>query len=86
MWQRIKRYFRDSETLFWARFQAVLGVVAGIITYVEPEVLAPLMPAEWFPYFLVVNGILTEYLRRRRASDLNGEPDPKEPDWETGDA
>lgn len=70
MWTRIKRIFSDSETIFWARLQAALGVVAGVVTYVDPQVLAPIIPGEWFPYFLVVNGVLTEFLRRRRAEDL----------------
>jgi hypothetical protein len=33
---------------------------------VEPTVLAPIIPSEWFPGFLVANGIATEFLRRRR--------------------
>lgn len=70
MWTRIKAFFADSETIFWARLQAVIGVVAGIVTYVDPQVLAPVIPGEWFPYFLVINGVLTEFLRRRRATDL----------------
>lgn len=70
MWTRIKAFFSDSETVFWARAQAALGIVAGIVTYVEPQVLAPIIPGDWFPVFLVINGVLTEYLRRRRADDL----------------
>lgn len=70
VWQRIKRFFKGSETIFWARLQAALGVVAGVITYVDPTVLQPILPPEWFPWLLVVNGLLTEYLRRRREKDL----------------
>jgi hypothetical protein len=33
-------------------------------------VIAPVLPAEWFPYLVTANGVLTEYLRRRRAEDL----------------
>jgi hypothetical protein len=66
MWNRIKAFFSDSETIFWARIQAALGAVALILTYVEPTVLAPIIPSEWFPGFLVANGIATEFLRRRR--------------------
>jgi uncharacterized membrane protein HdeD (DUF308 family) len=66
MWNRIKAFFSDSETIFWARLQAFIGVVAGLVTYVEPTALAPIIPSEWFPAFLVVNGIATEFLRRRR--------------------
>ncbi|PAQ06784.1 hypothetical protein [Mesorhizobium temperatum] len=70
MWTRIKSYFSDSETIFWARLQAAIGVVAAVVTYVDPQVLAPLIPSEIFPWFLVINGLLTEFLRRRRAEDL----------------
>ncbi|MER8602777.1 hypothetical protein NKH48_03145 [Mesorhizobium sp. M1233] len=70
MWSRIKKLFSDSETIFWARFQAALGVVAVVVTYVDPQVLSPIIPSEWFPLFLVINGVLTEFLRRRRAEDL----------------
>lgn len=70
MWKRIKKFFSDSETIFWARLQAVLGVIAGIVVYVEPHVLAPVLPPEWFPVFLVINGLATEYLRRRRERDM----------------
>jgi hypothetical protein len=66
MWNRIKAFFSDSETIAWARIQAALGTVALILTYVEPTVLAPIIPSEWFPAFLVANGIATEFLRRRR--------------------
>ncbi|RWB98846.1 MAG: hypothetical protein EOQ56_19115 [Mesorhizobium sp.] len=70
MWTRIKSYFSDSETIFWARLQAVIGVVAAVVTCVDPQVLSPIIPGDWFPWFLVANGLLTEFLRRRRAEDL----------------
>ncbi len=70
MWTNIKNFFLGSETIFWARMQAFIGIVAGIVTYVDPQMLAPVIPSEWFPYFLVVNGVFTEFLRRHRATDL----------------
>ena len=70
MWQRIKTFFKDSETIFWTRLQAFIGVVAVIVTYVEPEVLAPVLPPSWAPWMVVANGILTEYLRRRREAGM----------------
>jgi hypothetical protein len=47
-----------------------VGLLAGVVTYVDPAVLQPVVPSEWFPWLLVANGVLTEYLRRRRADDL----------------
>jgi hypothetical protein len=64
------KWFSNSETILWARIQTALGVVASIVTFVEPSVIAPILPAEWFPYLLVANGVFTEVLRRLRASDL----------------
>lgn len=71
MWQRLKRFFRDSETLAWARVQMLIGIAAEALTYVDPSTLAPVFgDARWFPWFLMLNGVATEYLRRRRADDL----------------
>lgn len=69
MWQRIREFFRDSETIAWARIQAVLGFLAVIITYVEPALVVPVL-GDYAPWFLLLNGLATEYLRRRRAEDL----------------
>ncbi len=72
MWARIKSFFKSSETIFWARLQAVLGFVALALTYVQPEVLQPLLGtgSQNFALFLVANGFATEYLRRRRDEDM----------------
>ncbi|WP_054312290.1 hypothetical protein [Mesorhizobium sp. 1M-11] len=70
MWKRIKRFFKDSETIFWARLQTALGIVAAALTYVDPSLLQPIIPAQYFPWLLVANGIITEYLRRRREDGL----------------
>lgn len=70
MWQRIKNYFRDSETLALAWFTRALGVIAGAITYVDPSLIEPLLTPWGFSLFLLVYGIALEYLRRRRADDL----------------
>lgn len=78
MWQRIKDFFHDSETIFWARLQVFIGVVAEILTYVPAELWSPVIPPRWFGIFLLLNGLATEYLRRRR-SDLGK---AKDPDWE----
>lgn len=70
MWQRIKQWFHDSETIFWARVQAALGVIAVIVTYVDPQVLAPVVPPAWLPWLILANGLFTEYLRRRRDEEM----------------
>lgn len=70
MWNRIKAFFADSETIFWARLQVVLGMIAIAVTYVDPAVLQPVIPPAWFPVLVLANGVFTEYLRRRRAKDM----------------
>lgn len=67
MWSRIKSFFKDSETIFWARLQLLLGAAAAAVTYVDPSIIQPIVPPEWFPWLLVANGVFTEYLRRRRS-------------------
>lgn len=69
MWEKIKTFFKDSETIAWARIQAVLGFLALVLTYVEPTLVAPVL-GDYAPWFLFLNGLATEYLRRRRADDL----------------
>lgn len=70
MWERIKTFFADSEVIFWARLQLALGGLAAAVTYFDPGLLAPILPVEWLPWVVFANGIATEYLRRRRATDL----------------
>lgn len=74
MWSKIRTFFADSETIFWSRLQVVLGVIAAIVTYVDPSVLQPIIPSAYYPLLLVANGVFTEYLRRRRDSDLGKGP------------
>ena len=65
MFQKIKEWCRYSETIFWARLQAAIGIAAMAVTFVEPALFKPVL-GDWFPWFLLANGIATEYLRRRR--------------------
>lgn len=70
MWEKIKSFFADSETIFLARAQMFFGVVLEIAANIDPTLFAPIF-GDYFPYFLIANGLLTEYLRRRRADDLH---------------
>lgn len=36
---------------------------------IDPNLFAPVL-GDYFPWFLIANGLLTELLRRRRADDL----------------
>lgn len=66
MWKRIKFYFRDSETIFWARLQTLLGSLAMMTTYTDSSLITGVLPSEALPWFLFINGLATEFLRRRR--------------------
>lgn len=71
MWSKLKAWFYHSETIAWARTQSALGFLALVLTYVDPAVMSPLIgDVAWFPWLVLANGIATEYLRRRRATDL----------------
>lgn len=69
MWERIRKIFSDSETIFWARLQTFIGSLAMMATYTDASLVTPIIPPEVMPWFLFINGLATEYLRRRR-SDL----------------
>lgn len=70
MWAKLRKWVKDSETIAWARLQMIVGFIAGILTMVDPSLLSPVVPAEWLPWFLLLNGLATEYLRRRRDQEM----------------
>ena len=75
MWAKIKKFFKDSETIFWARFQVLMGaVVAGLLSLVnDPNVgdaIKSVLKPEYVPYYVIAFGVITEIARRRRATDL----------------
>ena len=70
MWENIKAFFKASETIFWARLNAFLGLAATVLTYVDPSLIQPVLTPQNFAIYILINGIATEYLRRRRAPDL----------------
>lgn len=64
MWEKIKAWFKDSETIFFARLQVVAGAVWAVLTAID---LSPLLEPKWLTVWLIASGVLTELLRRRRA-------------------
>lgn len=67
MWEKIKAFFKDSETIFWARLQMVAGVVWTVLVATD---LSPLLDPKYLTIWLIVSGAITEVLRRARATDL----------------
>ena len=62
MWDKIKAFFKNSMTIFWARVQVLLAVVWGVLSTVD---LSPILPSKWLPVWLVISGVVTELARRR---------------------
>lgn len=59
-WPRIKWIFAGSETLFLGRLQVLGG---GLMA----TDLAPILPIEYLPYYVVGTGVITEAARRSRS-------------------
>ena len=74
MWSKIKAWFKDSETIFYARLQVAAGIALAVIPTLNPVswLDATLTPTQRWVTALsaIANGVITEYLRRRRATDL----------------
>lgn len=61
----IKNWFWRSETIAWARLQVAFGIVWGVLAVTD---LSPLLSGKWLTIWLILNGVVTEYLRRRNAT------------------
>lgn len=60
----VKNWFWRSETIAWARLQVLVGAVWTVLSATD---LSPLLDPRWLTYWLIVNGIVTELLRRRNS-------------------
>ena len=67
MWNSIKNFFKDSETIFWARLQMAVGAIWTVLVASD---LSPLLNPKWMTYWLIFSGVITEMARRSRATDL----------------
>jgi hypothetical protein len=75
MWDKIKAWFKRSETIFWARLQMLIGATTAAVLALanDPTVsdaIKQVLKPEYIPYYVIGFGVLTELLRRRRATDL----------------
>jgi hypothetical protein len=64
MFRRIRAWFKDSETIFFARLQLLAGAVWGTLTAMD---LSPLLEPKWLTVWLIFSGVVTELARRSRA-------------------
>lgn len=73
MWEKIKKFFKESETIFWARLQVFIGAIVAAILSVanDPsinEAIKSVLKPEYVPYYVIAFGIITEIARRRRSN------------------
>lgn len=79
MWTRIRKFFADSETIFIARLQMLIGAILYVLATTDPNLLVPYISGKWVPVYLIGAGIVTEFARRLRAKDLGkADTDPHE--------
>lgn len=78
MWAKIKQFFHDSETIFMARLEVILGFVTAALGGID---WTPLLSAGTVPDFsvnlavnigviMIIKGLLLEWARRRRDPEL----------------
>ncbi|BCG88497.1 hypothetical protein MesoLj113c_46070 [Mesorhizobium sp. 113-3-9] len=70
MWTKIKAWFKNSETIAWARLQMLAGAIMTTISVTDPALFNQYVPEKWLPIYIVASGVLTEMLRRVRAKDM----------------
>lgn len=70
MWSKIRAWFKDSETIAWARLQMLGGAVLTVLSATDPSLFNQYIPDRWLPLYIAGSGVLTEVLRRLRAKDL----------------
>lgn len=72
-WDKVKAFFKRSEVIFYSRLQTLSGfclAVAGTIDWGAIAHLDWTTPKQtiWLGIGLIVNGSITELLRRRNAT------------------
>ena len=59
--QTFWNWFYNSATILWSRLQVLLGCLVLVVTMTD---MSPWLPKEWMPIWLIINAVITEYLRR----------------------
>lgn len=70
MWSSIRKWFKDSETILWARLQMLGGAVLQTLAVTDPGLFSQYIPSKWVPVYLFVAGIVTELARRARDPEM----------------
>jgi hypothetical protein len=70
MWDKIKAFFKRSSVIFYSRLQALAGFLLAVLGSMDWSQIrtwdftTPKQTA-WLGIGLIVNGVITEVLRRR---------------------
>lgn len=70
MWSSIRKWFKDSETILWARLQMLGGAVLQTLAVTDPNLFSQYIPSKWVPVYLFAAGIVTEFARRLRDPEM----------------
>lgn len=70
LWDKTKAFFKRSEVIFYSRLQVIGGFILAVIGQVNWNSLTTwdwTTPKQnvWLGFGLIVNGLVTELLRRR---------------------
>lgn len=67
MFERAKKWCRNSLTIAWARLWMVIGVVLAILTApgVHETLVGVILKPEYVPYYIIAVAAFTELARRR---------------------
>jgi hypothetical protein len=66
--EKLKAAFLHSVTILWARLLMLAGVLGVVLA--DPNIMAAaqtIIPPQYWPWLLIVIGVVTELARRRTA-------------------
>lgn len=71
LWDNTKAWFKYSETIFWARLQTLSGFLIAAfaaVDWTQLTITGISKETALLAIGLALNGLFTEYLRRRNAN------------------
>jgi hypothetical protein len=69
MFEKCKTWFLHSEIILWARLQVLVGAIWTVLSTAD---LSPVLDPKWMTYWLIINGVISELLRRRGTETRDG--------------
>ncbi|MEQ1950929.1 hypothetical protein [Mesorhizobium sp. CN2-181] len=73
VWNRIRRWFKDSEVIALARLQMLLGILMAALLEVDPQIFSFIIPAKYLGLYFFLFGILLEFLRTIRDDKMKND-------------